>query len=1248
MKIKNTRLAEYINNNTTSKIRSRGDEVTVIDCEFSPDYESVKANVQGSGGNIYAVHFYGLQSGMISSSCTCPFDWGTICKHEVAVANKIDSYVDNLASKEVLLSENIKKNKYSMTAPIEIPFTYTSIITAEYLKIHTDTATYRKSFYGYDKIEVIDILPNQTSFRIIDRYLNETNNVQITKKENVLSCQCDCSATNKKLCIHQVKILTQILDQISQIFISEEESDKIKEEKLKEYGFSLKDEKYKEYFSFKFNIKGLELINKKAGMVKLNEKDQFNITLNTLVSDNEIKKDELPYAPLPKKKTRKKGIALGCIFNECKDYSPPIILIPLKGNLKKDGTTLISKIEEIEAEELILKKDSLKEREVDILSSALKLSEHSLYGLRKEAKFVIEKYEHTALKDLIPKLENQLVYKIYHYGYSKQITKNQLTPIKLSIKSTELSFKIVEESHHHVLRAYITIDEKKSLLSKAKIGNNFLFVENNNTYYLNKSINYSKTLLFFYSNSEILISKEGFDAYYSKFIKPLSEKYKIETTHLKHKTKTPEISEFKKQLYLSEQDGFIIFKPVLEYNGQQIGVLGKKTLEETKNDTLFKVKRNADYEKEFLDIIRALHRDFYEQDQSFFYLFTEDFVKGAWFIEAFEVLKENGIEVFGFETLSSVKHNKNKANISVDVNSETDWFDVNIQIAFGDLSVNLKDVRKSIVNKSNYIELKDGTIGILPKEWIEKYKKLFRGGDVKKDNITISKYRLSVIDSLYDELDQDSDMVKNHREMKKKLQSFKEIDKITEPRGVKAKLRDYQKEGLNWLNFLDEYNFGGCLADDMGLGKTLQIITFLKYLKDKKKTTNAHLIVLPTSLIFNWQEEIKKFCPTLKIFTLIGGDRKKDTNHFKKTDLVLTTYGIVMRDIDYLKEYIFDYIVLDESQAIKNPNSQRFKAVRLLRSKNKIVLTGTPIENNTFDLYSQMTFVNPGLLGSMANFKKEFSTPIDKNRDTEAAKELKELINPFLLRRTKEQVATELPEKTEQILFCTMDTEQQQLYDAYRNKYRDYLLNKIDETGLGKSKIYVLEGLIKLRQICDSPQLLNEDEKYTGESIKIKELIQHITEKTGNHKILIFSQFVKMLRLIKDELDKENIKYEYLDGKTKNRQERVESFQEDENIRVFLISLKAGGTGLNLTAADYVYLVDPWWNPAVEAQAIDRCYRIGQTKHVMAYKMICKGTIEEKIVQHQSNKKQLSDDIIQTDESFVKSLSKEKIEELFS
>jgi SNF2 family DNA or RNA helicase len=313
-------------------------------------------------------------------------------------------------------------------------------------------------------------------------------------------------------------------------------------------------------------------------------------------------------------------------------------------------------------------------------------------------------------------------------------------------------------------------------------------------------------------------------------------------------------------------------------------------------------------------------------------------------------------------------------------------------------------------------------------------------------------------------------------------------------------------------------------------------------------------------------------------------------------------------------------------------------------------MTGTPIENNTFDLFAQMHFVNPGFLGTTKSFKEQYSQPIDRDANPERAAELRQLIKPFILRRTKEQVATELPPKMEDILYCTMEKEQRKVYDAYRNKYRDLLLGKIDEEGMEKSKIYIIEGLMKLRQICDSPLLLPGEENYGSASIKIEELLRNIEEKTGNHKIVVFSQFVSMLGLIKKELDKDLVSYEYLDGKSskKARQQSVDHFQTDESCRVFLISLKAGGTGLNLTAADYVFLVDPWWNPAVEEQAIDRTYRIGQDKKVFAYRMICKDTIEEKIMNYQKKKKAIAADIIQAEESFMKQLTSADIKDLFS
>lgn len=346
----------------------------------------------------------------------------------------------------------------------------------------------------------------------------------------------------------------------------------------------------------------------------------------------------------------------------------------------------------------------------------------------------------------------------------------------------------------------------------------------------------------------------------------------------------------------------------------------------------------------------------------------------------------------------------------------------------------------------------------------------------------------------------------------------------------------------------------------------------------------------------------------------------------------------------------FDYVILDESQAIKNPASKVTKAAGLLNAKHRLCMSGTPLQNNTFDIFAQMNFLNPGMLGTMEFFRQEFAIPIDKFGEQDRKEHLKKILYPFILRRTKEQVAKDLPEKQEMILWCEMEDEQRKIYDAYRNDFRDKILGTIQEQGIQRSQLTILQGLMKLRQICDSPAILNEQEKFENHSIKLDELAREIVENIGDHKALVFSQFLGMLALIRAKLEELGIKYEYFDGSTSapDREKAIQSFQNNDEVRVFLISLKAGGVGLNLTAADYVYIVDPWWNPAVEQQAIDRTHRIGQTKNIFAYRMICKDTIEDKIIQLQEKKRALAKDIISDDASFVKALTREDVEYLFS
>jgi SNF2 family DNA or RNA helicase len=478
----------------------------------------------------------------------------------------------------------------------------------------------------------------------------------------------------------------------------------------------------------------------------------------------------------------------------------------------------------------------------------------------------------------------------------------------------------------------------------------------------------------------------------------------------------------------------------------------------------------------------------------------------------------------------------------------------------------------------------------------------------------------------------------------KRLQSFSGVAQTMEPEIFHGELREYQRQGLGWLEFLKEFGFGGCLADDMGLGKTIQVLALLAQRKVEGTERRTSLIVVPKSLMFNWSQECQKFVPDLKVLEYSGFERATLRSAFGQHDVILTTYGTLRRDIIHLKDVSFDYVVLDEAQTIKNSGSQVAKASRLLQAENRLALSGTPIENHVGDLWSIFEFLNPGMLGRSSLFKLYASDSTDDASRNLLARGL----NPFILRRTKREVASELPEKFEQTVYCDMGDDQQRLYDELRDHYRASLLGLVDEQGLSKSKMHVLEALLRLRQAACHPALLD---RATAEesSAKLDVLVPHIEELIDEgHKTLVFSQFTSMLSIVRQHLDAKGVTYEYLDGKTRDRKAHVERFQTDPDCGVFLISLKAGGLGLNLTAADYVFLLDPWWNPAVEAQAIDRAHRVGQTKQVFAYRLIVRGTVEEKIAELQAKKRGLADAILQADNNLIRDLTADDLKMLLS
>ena len=614
---------------------------------------------------------------------------------------------------------------------------------------------------------------------------------------------------------------------------------------------------------------------------------------------------------------------------------------------------------------------------------------------------------------------------------------------------------------------------------------------------------------------------------------------------------------------------------------------------------------------------------------------------------AFSWLNNNlqELENLGFTVYQSQQNGKNyfigEISVQVGITENNDWFDIYGTVRFGEFEVPFIKLKNHILTRNNEFLLPNGQVAIIPEEWFTQYIELFAFSEGEQQ-LMLKKHHMALVNDL-----QNGNLAQVTMTRKlEKLREFEAVEDQPMPAGFVGELRPYQKAGYNWLHFVQNYKFGGCLADDMGLGKTVQTLAMLQRRKENG-AESASLLVMPTSLIYNWLNEAQKFTPQLRILTYTGTYRDKNVEQFQDYDLILTSYGIVRLDTELLKTYYFDYIILDESQAIKNPDSNTSRSVRSLKSRHRLILTGTPVENSTMDLWSQMSFINPGLLGSQHFFRNEFLKPIEKEKDEHKTRRLHALIKPFILRRHKSQVARELPEKIEHTTFCRMTAEQEQAYEETKSYYRNMILTSLEENGPGNTQFMLLQGLMKLRQIANHPFMTDPD--YEGESGKLKEVLRMTRNVVGKgHKVLIFSQFVRHLGLVRQALDEKGITYAYLDGNTKNRHQQVELFQNNPDIQVFLISLKAGGVGLNLTAADYVFILDPWWNPAVEAQAVDRAHRIGQQNTVFTYKFITKDTVEEKILALQNRKIQLVTDLISTDETIIKSLTKEDIDNLLS
>jgi SNF2 family DNA or RNA helicase len=1054
--------------------------------------------------------------------------------------------------------------------------------------------------------------------------------VQIQQNENTVKLSCRCATPKHKLCEHQARVLYNILQRQDLLIFFDVNLRKQKLRKIAvDYGLE-KEENLDLLFNLKYENGQVEIKPKMDALQPFNKEAQQNLQELLLPA---VK----PKAKVQAKSDQGKMIL---VLGQHRYYNNLTIEL-FEAETTKSGKVK-NPIKGINPADLLFKTD---DNDMVKFYSGISTFQQNYNTDQSEA-------EIEALKAIVKNPE-QIPFYLQDGKQSVAIQASTITAVDVHLLDVDLRLSVNQRDDYYEITGRLIIEGKSYELDNLVLVHQY-FVKLNHQLYLIGRLDFLRVIGFFKKQSNrLILHKTKYPEFQKAILVPLEGSIHVDYSYLKPATKS-QIEEKgfdlenEQLIYLSESEDYIFLTPVMRYGNLEIPVLSKKQIQaQDKLGNLFTLHRDENAELQFIGNVLKQHPYFYDQETNdSYYLHRKRFLEEAWFLDAFEVWRNKGIHILGFNQLKNNKLSEFQAKINIEVLSGTDWFETKVKVKFGKQQVALKHLHKSIRNKSKFVTLDDGTQGILPHEWIEKFAVYFSVGEVTEEAILTPKIKFASINELYEDALLDGD-VKN--ELKLYKQKFEETDSIQEvevPKDLTATLRHYQKDGLNWLNFLDDFNFGSCLADDMGLGKTIQVLAFILSQREKVKH-NTNLVVVPASLIFNWKAEVEKFAPSIQVKTIYAGERTKTTDTFDDYEIILTSYGTLLSDIRFLKDYRFNYIFLDESQLIKNPESQRYKAVRMLQSRNKVAMTGTPIENNTFDLYGQLSFACPGLFGSKQQFADLYSTPIDQFKDSRRAEELQKKIRPFILRRTKEQVAKELPDKTEIVLYCEMGAEQREVYEANKKEIQDFILGK-QEDELPKSSMHVLKSITTLRQICNSAALLADGKSYLQASSKIDVLMEQIESKAGKHKILVFSQFVTMLDLIKKQLENRGIRYEYLTGQTRKREEVVTSFQQNADIPVFLISLKAGGTGLNLTEADYVYLVDPWWNPAVENQAIDRAYRIGQHKNVMAVRLICPDTIEEKIMKLQATKKDLVKDLIQTDGSLFKNLTKKELLGLLS
>ncbi len=1257
-------LVKHIYSYGTEEVIRRGKKIFALKnielVKFDPLLGSIHCRVKDDGyTTYYKVTIENFKSAStLSLRCGCPYNLSEVCRHKAAAL----FYVQDLLDKNLL---DYKAAAYKTTHTL----LRTKNLDLKMIRMLCSKTTFEKAEVTL-KANRPHIIESENEKVVAEIEENgKTLHVIIQKnEERFFDTSCDClSETEFPLCIHKTVLLLQLFQlKGADYFETIRNWDREKNKLLSLYGYTL-DDYIEDKFEFIYHEGKpfLKVLDDK--IQKLNGSSTTSSTATVFKRPNNKSNDwdleDGVEIDIEEKEDVIKN-RFGLVLQHLDTEYPHIGFNIVKGEVNEEGTAFLGKVEKVDLAKFVTP-SLIKEEDKNLLQLVRKLqtAEMSKFlnknspfqgiwdtivhsdeaSLPDETKELIQEYLHPKLEKIWKDLSEHPFN--FYLPHNKPFTTANLHKAELVFNAIQPSFRVEREKNSYIIYAQVSLPEGKIALEDNQARSHYVFQYNNQFFTWKNRVDLMWVEQFMPKGfHEVDLSV--WPDYLQKTLLPLSKLYQVALDNVsqeKLKGVKPQL-----QILLKESGDYLFFEPLFVYKDIVVQTTDGPSVIQQQGDKIIILERDLTAERQLMTVIEQLHSGFIRPNEgSVLALKGAEVLKNNWFFLFVDTLREKQIPLFGSEQLKQFKFNTAKPSTRLYISSNTDWFDAKVEISFGDQKVSVQDIKTMLSNKQQYVPLKDGSLGVLPEQWLNKYSLLFKVGEGKTDNLKLSKYHFSILDELYDQRDEEEIIFQLEGKYEKIRERYAIAD-IAPPAHLSPILRPYQVSGFQWLNYLHDVQWGGILADDMGLGKTIQTLSFLQHLKEKNGKLVA-LVVCPTTLLFNWQNELKKFTPTLTYQIHHGGTRSKGKLFKGDIEVIITTYGTLRSDIKMFSEVNFDYVILDESQAIKNPSSKVTKAACLLKATNKLCLSGTPLQNNTFDIYAQMNFLNPGMLGSIEYFKHNFSMPIDKFDEKEQKEHLRKFVFPFILRRTKEQVAKDLPEKQEMVLYCEMGTAQRKIYEAYRNDYRDKLIGMVEEKGIQKSQLSILQGLMKLRQICDSPAIL-KDEAYPNESVKLTELTREIAENISGHKALVFSQFLGMLGLIKVELTKLGIDYEYFDGSStiQEREKAIDRFQNDENCKVFLISLKAGGVGLNLTAADYVYIVDPWWNPAVEQQAIDRTHRIGQTKNIFAYRMICNDTVEDKILKLQDRKRSLAKELISDEDGFVKSLSKDDIAYLFS